>query len=299
MSYYRDTDSNNRNEVSFTLSGDIPENSYIAMGFSNDVIMGNDAIIVCSTWTGDNAAGIELFKGYNDQSIPEAYVTEEDLTDFVHLTDVSYVNGRAKCIFELSQWNTTKPNGEKAGFSVDYNYHILLATGSMESRYKLSGHMAKEATGNEVNFDVYDTMSKEPTSSLVKAHASLMIIAWLLAGSLGTFMAMYGKEQFSGRKLFGMEPWFAVHRTLMTLTWLFGLAGLICIVAKYDFRPLNSYSLEKNSHALLGIIATMFMFIQPFFAVVRCGPDHRFRPCLLYTSPSPRDRQKSRMPSSA
>ena len=29
--------------------------------------------------------------------------------------------------------------------------------------------------------------------------------------------------------------------------------------------------------------------------------DHRFRlqPCLLYTSPSPRDRQKSRMPSSA
>ena len=25
----------------------------------------------------------------------------------------------------------------------------------------------------------------------------------------------------------------------------------------------------------------------------------RYRPCLLYTSPSPRDRQKSRMPSSA
>ena len=25
----------------------------------------------------------------------------------------------------------------------------------------------------------------------------------------------------------------------------------------------------------------------------------RFKPCLLYTSPSPRDRQKSRMPSSA
>ena len=28
-------------------------------------------------------------------------------------------------------------------------------------------------------------------------------------------------------------------------------------------------------------------------------PLHRFMPCLLYTSPSPRDRQKSRMPSSA
>ena len=29
------------------------------------------------------------------------------------------------------------------------------------------------------------------------------------------------------------------------------------------------------------------------------GPDHAFSTCLLYTSPSPRDRQKSRMPSSA
>ena len=28
-------------------------------------------------------------------------------------------------------------------------------------------------------------------------------------------------------------------------------------------------------------------------------PDGTFRGCLLYTSPSPRDRQKSRMPSSA
>ena len=29
------------------------------------------------------------------------------------------------------------------------------------------------------------------------------------------------------------------------------------------------------------------------------GSDYGFNPCLLYTSPSPRDRQKSRMPSSA
>ena len=29
------------------------------------------------------------------------------------------------------------------------------------------------------------------------------------------------------------------------------------------------------------------------------GAKHHYRVCLLYTSPSPRDRQKSRMPSSA
>ena len=32
---------------------------------------------------------------------------------------------------------------------------------------------------------------------------------------------------------------------------------------------------------------------------VKIDKDYRFQGCLLYTSPSPRDRQKSRMPSSA
>ena len=32
---------------------------------------------------------------------------------------------------------------------------------------------------------------------------------------------------------------------------------------------------------------------------VNLGAGDQFKPCLLYTSPSPRDRQKSRMPSSA
>ena len=36
-----------------------------------------------------------------------------------------------------------------------------------------------------------------------------------------------------------------------------------------------------------------------FVAMVEAGYTVTDRPCLLYTSPSPRDRQKSRMPSSA
>lgn len=271
-------DSANRNEVNFTLSGSIPGNSYIAVGFSNDAIMGNDGVIVCSTWEGDNSPGVELFKGYNDQSAPEAFVTEEDLSDYVHGVEVVYENGRVTCNFELNEWNVTKPNGEMALFSTDYSYHIMLAHGNMESRYKLRAHIAKMATGNEMSFDVYDREPKEPSSTLVKAHASLMVIAWFLAGSLGTFIAMYCKEQFSNYSVFGIQPWFALHRCLMIITWLCGVSGLICIVARYDFRPLNNTSLVRNNHALVGIISTMFMFVQPFLAVLRCAPDHRLRP---------------------
>ena len=37
----------------------------------------------------------------------------------------------------------------------------------------------------------------------------------------------------------------------------------------------------------------------PSLTVDLCDKCHPFYTCLLYTSPSPRDRQKSRMPSSA
>ena len=53
---------------------------------------------------------------------------------------------------------------------------------------------------------------------------------------------------------------------------------------------------EDNSLALVGI-GPEFTAEDIDDAVSNYDAD--FRPCLLYTSPSPRDRQKSRMPSSA
>ena len=39
--------------------------------------------------------------------------------------------------------------------------------------------------------------------------------------------------------------------------------------------------------------------IKPNYDPLTCSTRVLYNPCLLYTSPSPRDRQKSRMPSSA
>ena len=48
------------------------------------------------------------------------------------------------------------------------------------------------------------------------------------------------------------------------------------------------------------LIGTLFFYKKNFLkAVFRVGYPGIFYTCLLYTSPSPRDRQKSRMPSSA
>ena len=53
-----------------------------------------------------------------------------------------------------------------------------------------------------------------------------------------------------------------------------------------DSRDIKSVSGFNLGHVRLSIMDTSYESIQPYT-------------CLLYTSPSPRDRQKSRMPASA
>ena len=61
---------------------------------------------------------------------------------------------------------------------------------------------------------------------------------------------------------------------------------------------------SKQNHAFQGSRASIFQCFFPIFSTFHSGPHfsgflNDFRVCLLYTSPSPRDRRGSRMPSSA
>ncbi len=48
---------------------------------------------------------------------------------------------------------------------------------------------------------------KEP---LMQLHGSLMVIAWLMAASVGILMPRYLRDGFKGRKLMGKDLWFVV-----------------------------------------------------------------------------------------
>ena len=68
------------------------------------------------------------------------------------------------------------------------------------------------------------------------------------------------------------------------------LASLVSKIEDRVYAPLEAIVLVKdNANA---------KFDETMEAHVRLGIDPKYT-CLLYTSPSPRDRQKSRMPSSA
>ena len=55
---------------------------------------------------------------------------------------------------------------------------------------------------------------KEP---LMQLHGSLMVIAWLMAASVGILMPRYLRDGFKGRKLMGKDLWFVVRRFCYSL----------------------------------------------------------------------------------
>ena len=69
----------------------------------------------------------------------------------------------------------------------------------------------------------------------------------------------------------------------------------IVLLLNYLFVPALSY----GSQLALGAIFVSLIYGILRFAYFTAGDLMSFGTCLLYTSPSPRDRTRSRMPSSA
>ena len=86
--------------------------------------------------------------------------------------------------------------------------------------------------------------------------------------------------------------------------------ALVALGFTLIYKASDIINFAQGEFVMLGGMTTVFMALAgvplPLAAliaiIVTTGVGlalHRFAICLLYTSPSPRDRQKSRMPSSA
>ena len=70
---------------------------------------------------------------------------------------------------------------------------------------------------------------------------------------------------------------------------------------------MNKKVQQKENRRVIGrrtmVLATGMVLVTSFLSgrlyQLQVAQGNRYKRCLLYTSPSPRDRQKSRMPSSA
>ena len=108
-----------------------------------------------------------------------------------------------------------------------------------------------------------------------------MTIAWCLFASVGIIMARYGKDL--NASILGKKIWFRTHQFCMITTWLLTISGVGLIYLEKGFDPLKPDQIYRNPHGLIGLLASIFAFIQPFMAILRPGPESSKRWIFNYS----------------
>ncbi|KAE9549450.1 hypothetical protein FO519_007344 [Halicephalobus sp. NKZ332] len=125
---------------------------------------------------------------------------------------------------------------------------------------------------------------------LVKLHGIFMLIGWFGMVAIAIFSARYLRPAIPYSKINGLHVWFHLHRGInIGAVVLIILATVLIFVAK-DLRwtgPRVDAPAEHNLrlgviHSIVGLVAVIIGFLQPFGALLRCGPDHPRRPIFTW-----------------
>uniref|UniRef100_A0A3Q2CCI9 Reelin domain-containing protein n=1 Tax=Cyprinodon variegatus TaxID=28743 RepID=A0A3Q2CCI9_CYPVA len=166
--------------MTFELSG--PAEGYIAFALSLDKWMGNDDVYMCVT-DGDSVSVSAAF--VSGRTYPEGQTQVRILNTSI-FSNISCYNVYYCCFF-----------------STDFGKH---------SQQPLVSSQRKRINGSA------EVLHGSRGPLILKMHGALMLFAWMLTGSVGTFIASFYKHQWANQTLLGQKVWFQVHRGLMMLT---------------------------------------------------------------------------------
>ncbi|XP_071384389.1 putative ferric-chelate reductase 1 [Centroberyx affinis] len=253
------TEGADKTSVLFELSG--PAEGYLAFALSWDTWMGNDDMYMC-------------VKDGDGVSVSAAFVsgrTHPEDQSQSSLSSVSWrlADGGLQCSFSRLVRLT---NLEPERYDLDQEYFLFLANGHAQygdvwkhSRQPLISAHRKRITGPP------EVLRGSRGPIIMKLHGALMLLAWMLTGSVGTFIASYYKPDWPNQTLLGQKVWFQVHRGLMMLT-----VGLTVAAFCLPFFYRRGWSKHAGVHPYLGCCVLALALMQPIMAAFRPAPDsHR------------------------
>ncbi|XP_070989454.1 putative ferric-chelate reductase 1 isoform X2 [Oncorhynchus clarkii lewisi] len=183
------------------------------------------------------------------------------------LTDVAWrlADGVIQCRFRRQVLVPQDPTR----FSLDAQYYLFMAYGEAENG-EVHRHERQPLISSQQSVinGPAEILNGSRSPLLMKFHSVLMLIAWMLAGSTGTFLASYFKPDWPERTLFGQRIWFQVHRGLMILTVL-----LTCVAFTLPFIYRGGWSKHAGAHPYLGCTVLALALLQPIMATLRPPPD--------------------------
>ncbi|KAF0295178.1 putative ferric-chelate reductase 1 [Amphibalanus amphitrite] len=241
---------------------------YLAVGFSTDQFMGDDDVIYCAD---DGAGGFAVKHAYNNAVPKRAVVVEPESEEGGLVSDVrtEYRDGFLRCEFSHAARFTVDRRPVDLSSS---DLHLMVASGPAHAGGP-GYHSVRRASGGPVQLQSRAAAAGQ-SSLLFRLHGALMIGAWIGTASTGMLLARYYKQTWAGRKLAGLDLWFQGHRTLMMLTVLLAIGGLVCIVLQlggWTSTPLLGAP-GASPHPLLGVLCVALALLQPLMAMCRCHP---------------------------
>ncbi|KAK3790532.1 hypothetical protein RRG08_060579 [Elysia crispata] len=242
------------------------EDFYVAMGFSTKDKMETASVVACTHISGV----VDVFGSFN----PGYYnIPLDNPKEGISEITGSMNSGVVKCTFTKIKASTSNTQI----FDLGQPWYLIVALGQATTGGTLEQHNNKDRyVASRIDFSdlTVDISLEEIDNDKVKAHACLMIIAWMLCGSIGIAIARFFKKQWPNNTIFGLKVWFQIHRICMVLVCLMGSVAILLIfleIEGYSDIPGETY---KKAHPVLGLITTGLMIMNPIMALFRCGPDH-------------------------
>ncbi|KAI8783208.1 ferric-chelate reductase 1 [Biomphalaria glabrata] len=276
----------NTNDSTISFEMMAKAEGYVSMGLSHDALMGDDQTISCTTLFDT----VNIQNGFNfavNQAIK--YNIREPKNNLTNL-EAAKIDGTIMCRF-------TKPISEQMNvvleefgdypptpftFNTREKLFVFIAWGKT---YTLTDVIAYHTEMPFVSEDSVDfTENKIHRGSvmptLIRAHASLMAVAWLGFAGLAIIMARYYKEGFNDKKFCGIKIWFHIHRISAIMTFLLTVAGLVLVLVKLDGKITQDES--AYTHMCLGFTVVALVCAQVLSGLLRPGLDSKIRPLFNF-----------------
>ncbi|XP_044196405.1 putative ferric-chelate reductase 1 [Thunnus albacares] len=241
--------------VRYEITG--PSDGYISFGFSDDQKMGNDDIYIC----GIGSNGLVWLK--------HAFSTGEKAPQVLPLGNVSDVTASVQGMVISCSFTSMNPISTQRTTGFNRTYYLMFAHGP-SSNGQIQFHADSFISSDKVDISRPQLVRIGGWPNIIKAHGSLMLIAWMTTGSLGMMVARYLKEMAKGQNLWGKDVWFLVHVAVMSLTLA---ATAIAFILSFIYAK----DWSGGAHPVLGCLVMILSFLQPILALLRCGPQHTLR----------------------
>lgn len=239
-------------------SAETLNNQYVALGLADQPTMGNDIVIECVNYRNQ-------LKAYKSLNSPDFYNTRQDNNDGLRLIQGAFSDGILYCMIDADRFLNA------SNIEIDLlssRKYLLLAKGAAV-KSNIEYHFERGATGKQVKL-TEKKIIYSAVGVLKKLHGSLMVIAWLMASSIGMLFPRYMKKTWVGKQWMGKDRWFMFHQVLMFTSWLLTCVGFVVIIV--DLKGWVKLSIVQEPHPLIGCITIGLAFIQPLMAFMRPAP---------------------------